>query len=727
MAADDKARSAVLGYSNSANISSTNMPDGMRDLLALYGKELSATTTSSMKLSDIKLLADADSRANIGPLVPTQWGQDAPYNSAVIALDGNPSSTPTGCGVTSVAQVMNYHQYPDQAIGTSTATLVDGSTYTLDLTGHTYDWDAISAVIDNSSYTDEQANAVAQLMLDIGVAENAIYGDYVTGSYEDSFPKALIENFGYDKQMHTAWHEYYTAAEWDDLIYNELAEGRPMVYAGYAVNGGHAFVCDGYSDGYYHINWGWDGLCDGHFLLSALDPDEQGTGGASSGYFYQNSALIGVQPLVDGNGDYTGLACNKAVSLMCVSGSGKTGSYAFSGNYHNPYYASITVVSAVQIETADGNTTWQKDIDNTSRAVQSPDSISVWGSFSFADLADGTYTVRPAYFDTADQTYHLFPITYSTDSIAATIAISGDDLAYETITRGRKLTCNSLSCDAQGSGYYTGSEYTFTANVTNDGDSYVYTITNMLICDSETGAVISRTRQDRDFFLTLAAEPGETTDVGFLITMPTEAGTYTLCLIDWDENVYYSEEITVEQPDGGELALSVSDLRLTDESTRYSVDRGNVSVDMTLTCTSGTFIGNIDIFFFSYPYEGNGSNIYLTKSIIISAGASLSINFSGALSALEYGQSYFIIPYYNMPDGSYVKMNVDTYVFTVANPSGIVALQGATSTAQTDIKVYDVQGRMLLQQYATQADLSSLPAGVYIVKTPQNSMTVVKK
>ena len=45
-----------------------------------------------------------------------------------------------------------------------------------------------------------------------------------------------------------------------------------MYYDGASNTGGHAFVCDGYSEGYFHFNWGWGGMSDGYFLLTALDP-----------------------------------------------------------------------------------------------------------------------------------------------------------------------------------------------------------------------------------------------------------------------------------------------------------------------------------------------------------------------------------------------------------------------------------------------------------------------
>jgi len=72
-----------------------------------------------------------------------------------------------------------------------------------------------------------------------------------------------------------------------------------VLYCGSTGSVGHAFVCDGYSSGgYYHINWGWNGMSDGFFRLSALNPLEEGIGGSDSGYGYNQSqcAVTGIRP-----------------------------------------------------------------------------------------------------------------------------------------------------------------------------------------------------------------------------------------------------------------------------------------------------------------------------------------------------------------------------------------------------------------------------------------------
>ena len=97
---------------------------------------------------------------------------------------------------------------------------------------------------------------------------------------------------------------YYSIDGWEDLIYSELANGRPVLYGGHNEDSGHAFVCDGYDgNGLFHINWGWGGNGDAYFSLSVLTPyAPPGTGASSTGigFSINHEALIGIQPDKDG-------------------------------------------------------------------------------------------------------------------------------------------------------------------------------------------------------------------------------------------------------------------------------------------------------------------------------------------------------------------------------------------------------------------------------------------
>ena len=72
------------------------------------------------------------------------------------------------------------------------------------------------------------------------------------------------------------------------MIHTELDAKRPIYYRG----GNHAFVCDGIdADGLMHINWGWEGYCNGYFDINFLSIKFVGTGGGN-GYYSNNQGMI---------------------------------------------------------------------------------------------------------------------------------------------------------------------------------------------------------------------------------------------------------------------------------------------------------------------------------------------------------------------------------------------------------------------------------------------------
>lgn len=329
----DAAAREVLGYSDKGSFDYDNMPASMRWWLSQYDNEISQAIRE-VKESQGSLKKEVQTRAsrsNISPMLTTQWDQVAPFNSQIptYQLDGltGDDALATGCVATAGAQLMKYYNWPDSGVGSKTmGRTINGHTFGADFQNTVYDWSSMTNTYAYDSYTGSASDvAVGTLMYHIGVAIDMTYGQIRTGGSSGStktLAVRLADTFKYDKGLSHEQREFYTDDQWEDLIYTELSEGRPVIYGGETSNHeGHAFVCDGYQDGRWHINWGWSGHSDGFFLLTAtayekaLAPEDTGAGGAAanSSYSCGQEAIIGVKP------DYSGISVNKKTIYMSES------------------------------------------------------------------------------------------------------------------------------------------------------------------------------------------------------------------------------------------------------------------------------------------------------------------------------------------------------------------------------------------------------------------------
>ena len=306
---NDDRTEPILGYSDNGHFDPENMPENMRAWLQGYADQIAWLNEHGDEGSAVATLPSLTStpvKQPIAPLVSTLWNQDTPYNDQAPYYNGNSYSTTaadgykhcaTGCVATAMAQVMNFNRWPE---GNSSAipsyTWENANVSLAGLPATTFDW---NNMIDNykNGYTAAEGAAVAKLMRYCGQSVNMNYGPS-SGANTAKVADALKDYFDYSSTTTYKDRSFYTYAGWIELLYNELAQGRPMVFSGQSTGGGHAFVCDGYqSEDYFHINWGWGGQSDGYFKLSVMNPSEQGIGGSSSddGFNFGQGAIVGIQ------------------------------------------------------------------------------------------------------------------------------------------------------------------------------------------------------------------------------------------------------------------------------------------------------------------------------------------------------------------------------------------------------------------------------------------------
>ena len=293
VSADDRAVQ-VLGYSESGSFDTDAMPCNMRSWLDGYSSQIEYLQAHPA----IKGAAEAPRHdaplSEIAPMLTTAWDQEQPYNGQCPKVGNYP--TFTGCVATAMAQVMYYHRYPlAECLGIPAYTSKKGINLPA-LPSVVFDWDKMLPRY--YSYTADQAYAVAQLMRYCGQSVEMDYGTQVSNATFQVIPFAMNYYFGYSNSAMTYMRDTSNDADWDQMMYDELAAGRPVIYMGSDGNSaGHAFVLDGYRNTMFHINWGWGGSNDTYWQLSALTPN-------GNNYSTRQYAILGLdRDYADVNGD----------------------------------------------------------------------------------------------------------------------------------------------------------------------------------------------------------------------------------------------------------------------------------------------------------------------------------------------------------------------------------------------------------------------------------------
>lgn len=255
---DDRTQS-ILGYAHTGELDMGQMPCNVRWLLSYYDAAIGQLADDYTPSSNTTL--SGETGTEIPAIVDTQWGQGDPYNAMCPLHEGERCIT--GCVATAMAQVMNHNRWPQSATA-------DIPAYTT--TTHAIAMPALPAKQFN--WDNMTATAIAELMLYCGQAVKMDYTPAASGAMSNAVPEAMKGFFGYSTAASLIARGSYTDDQWTEMIYRELKEGYPVLYFGQsATDGGHAFIVDGYADGKYHINWGWNGYCDGYFTLDKLNPN----------------------------------------------------------------------------------------------------------------------------------------------------------------------------------------------------------------------------------------------------------------------------------------------------------------------------------------------------------------------------------------------------------------------------------------------------------------------
>jgi hypothetical protein len=640
VAADDVA-APILAFSDEGTFNTSN--ESVKYWLECYGKEIEQARKAGVATY---AKVTRPEREAIAPLVTTKWDQGAPYYNDCPKVSGKHCYT--GCTATAMAQVMKYHNWPEVGTG-SKSYVYKALRLSVDFSQATYDWANMRDTYDSTA-TEEEEAAVAQLMYHCGVGASMQYSTSASGAYVNDAGTALYTYFGYDKSIQYLSRDYYGLLDWEALIYDQLKNVGPIIYSGYSTGGGHTFVCDGYSDnGYFHINWGWSGLSDGYFLCTALDPSSQGIGGTDYSYDYNQVILANICKAKEGSTfidqfvsdnfaiNLTSDDATEAINVVCSikkQSLGEVSSGVFGLKLKNQATNLITYI--------EGQEFTSKSTSSTGFDVLLP-----------RDIEDGSYVASLVWRTTDGEWQDVLPKVSSQKDAMLTIKdgkISVEALdPYDLEATGLE-TYTSIYADCQ---------FGAKAIVSNVGTTEYKGNLCLAIVNSE------NRWEARTATIAVNIIPGDSYELNSISAFTTlpDAGDYTLCVCNYDTGSIIGEGIPVtvkEAVDGAEVAVLAASFGGEDTT---AVDKHNVPYSITLHCYNGVFIGD----FVASVWQGDDCVTSFTlPTFIIEAGEDQVISDTFDFVEGVEGQTYRGAFSYN---GEYKPYK--SFKFTLAEGAGV--------------------------------------------------------
>ena len=745
LSADDVA-TPLLGFAETGAFEKEEMSPSMKAWLEQYSRQIAYAAENGLEVESYNAGYDA-----VAPLMTTLWDQTAPYNNDCPTINGK--STYTGCLATAMAQVINYHKYPEQGTGNVSYSW-NNTTLSYYFTDPSNKFD-YSQMADNYSVstTAQQKAAVANLMYACGIAVHMNYNSSASSAQSIMAPQSLYNNFNYDKSIRYTLRDLYTLDVWTDMIYNELKESRPVIYGGLnSQNGGHAFVVDGYENGYFHLNWGWSGLSNGYFLITALDPDIQGAGGSSSGYNYDQDACLNVQPPKEGSDFYPG---------SFISGNfGPEGTYAYSrsirvnflstGQYEGWLSTSVVPIDfdfALKVTDSEGNVQYIY-LEETYRISPFVGYNQVmYPTTAFQDLPQGTYTVTPA--TSVNGKMYDIPV-YINQSRAVSMTVGPDNVTFERIFSKAELKATDIK---PVSSLYRGKIARISAKISNSGEEYLGAVYPVI---RKPGSKANSAN-----FSSVAVQVDVTAnssvDVEWLPTLPSTllAGDYEMFILDDKGNVISdATPITVSTAPTEAQGFKITKLQFPyvisgagSMFSPYYVGSQDFTVNATIECTSGYLTDMIVGFVF--PLNGQGSAASLIfPQLTLDAGQSETVKLSAVLSSLSTTETYYLMVM-DYTTQTWDPNQTRTF-FRIGGLTGVEEVEAdqtvkiypnpvestfnvSSSSRIMNITAYSMTGAAVLnatfsgESESETVDASTLPAGTYLVKVETENGIMVDR
>lgn len=696
VAAADDAVQPILGYTTSGTFSNDNIPEAMQGWLTTISAEVDYMTAQA-NAAPVPL----SSHPAIAPLLTTTWNQDSPYNDQCPKLpDGG--TCVTGCIATALAQVLNYHKWPEHVEGLSAYTTKTRSINVTELPATTFAWNKMLDSYSASSPQDTKTE-VAKLLRYCGQASHMDYGPSSGSYYQVDMFKNYLQ---YDDATRSVSRKDYTATAWDNLIYAELQARRPVLYAGSNNGGGHAWVVDGYDgNGLFHVNWGWGGYCNGYFLLSVLNPDgSQAVAGATlggDGFSLYNEAIIGMQK--DDDVKYTPDITYSPFSTTLVEITNEpTGKKVIQRTSHGTFplpptkfsYANLTPseqklykagagiynVSGERIAKWHDFDLYDENYGNWAKLPpqQADGRYSLWNwdfpEYEWTPPGDGVYYMKP-FANAKDNSWDfVYPLS-GTDKYYIKLEVNGDVLTMTASTAGR-LIVNRHSV--------TGTK--------EKGDPIAVTlnVTNNYVTDNAPNLYLFVNDQ-RQTAVGVHLDAGTTGNVDMHFT-PQTTGTITVKISPTDKmaDAIYSFTLDITEPKAYNLTGKVQHLDRFMYNNERVVSTTTPRVRLVLTNDKPYAYQKVIDVYAARKVDDNGNFRFSGPSAKIQANipAKGSQTIDVTLSSIENNAEYIVFWKYNnagsMVDGG-GGFSGNNYFKVIANPflsNGVLYNKTSGNTAE---------------------------------------------
>ncbi|MCD8202763.1 MAG: C10 family peptidase [Prevotella sp.] len=697
----------VLGYTDSGQFDISQIPTGLQELLNAMSLAISKLESGELECpSLVRSNVSSSEKTAIAPLIQTQWGQNSPFNLQCPIIDG--SNAVTGCVATTMSQIMYFFKYPTEA----TTEIPAYSDYSA-LPATTFNWDAMTTYYNSAYDTDDSRNAVAELMHYAGQAVQMEYDVSSSGALLESIPPALQNYFGYEcggtiavgaNYKYNELGSFRSYSDLDNLLYNELKDGYPFILSGVSADDyGHAFIVDGYDgNGYYHINWGWNGYLDGYFSLCLLNATND-----ISFPFYQ-SAVIGIRPYADGT-EENGRGCsiyeiNASSSILTRSSSDKDFSLNFTWSVMaNLAEDNIFIETNFNLYDSNGNIVQQEICDPSYFSFPSCDGYNIvyqpdierTASFG-KSISDGTYFIKGVY--RVYQTTEWSPLLQA-DTECLKVSISGNKATVTTYPQ-ISLTVNSMEVEGN---LRVSNTQQLKVNITNNGSEFYDQL--YLIEDNSVN--------NSPFVL---VNEGETTDV-YIDYTPTRSGSHTLYLSTTSSSSHGlldSKKVTILDSTKGMTTLKAEiHTNLENDDNAYAVKylySNELTFNISITNTGKNIYDSYVtlIFYANGDYSDSYTALSQTKfNVALEPGETTEYSYTN--TEMKAGMQYYIV----------VQNDEDKDIATYNNLRVEAAsISSVTSDDNIEANIYTLYGTVVgrASNATIKETLNTLPKGIYIFK-----------